>query len=201
MLGVCNYRTMEAKARQIILRYCPECMDGSAAVPIEKIAEQAFGLEIEYQYLTKRGDKILGKLICTDGLTPYYDMELGQYALMEVRAKTIMVESRLADEGNKGRYRFTVAHELAHWILHREQIIQMGREAAFDEGLHDGKMERQADYLSSALLMPLGAVKMRFYSMRRNGIDGNTAVAGMAEHFIVSKQAMQIRLKSHNLIG
>jgi hypothetical protein len=191
---------MEAKARQIILRYCPECMDGSTAVPIEKLAEQAFGLEIEYQNLTKRGDKILGKLICTDGLTPYYDMDLKQYALMEVRAKTIMVESRLADEGNRGRYRFTVAHELAHWILHREQIIQMGREAAFDEDLHDGKMERQADYLSSALLMPLGAVKMRFYSMRGNGVNGNTAVAGLAEHFIVSKQAMRIRLESHRLI-
>ena len=199
MLGVCNYRTMEAKARQIISQYCPDCMFGQKAVPIEQLAEKVYGLEIEYQHITKNGDRVLGKLICKDGLTTYYDKELSQYAFMRVNAKTILVEARLMEGGQNGRYRFTVAHELAHWILHKEIIEQSNKEAALDESLHDEKMEQQADYLASAILMPLGSVKRHFHSLYGK-YSGDALICALAEHFGVSKQAMQIRLKSHNLI-
>lgn len=199
MLGLYNYRTMEAKARQIISQHCPECMYKMSAVPIEWLAEKAFGLSIDYQHLTKNGERVLGKLICTDGLTPYYDMELQQYAFLQVYAKTILVEVRLLENGHNGRCRFTVAHELAHWILHREMIVQSNHEAALDESINDVKMEQQADYLASALLMPLGAVKRYFHSLFGK-YSGDALICEMAEHYGVSRQAMEIRLKSHNLI-
>lgn len=199
MLGVCNYRTMEAKARQIISQHCPDCVCGQKAVPIERLAEKGYGLEIEYQNLTKHGERILGKLICNDGLTTYYDTELGKYAFMMVNAGTILVEARLMENGQNGRYRFTVAHELAHWILHKEMIAQSGHEAAFDESISDVKMEQQADYLASAILMPLGSVKRYFHSLFGK-YSGDALICEMAGYFGVSKQAMQIRLKSHNLI-
>ena len=199
MLGICNYRTMEAKARQIISAYCPECMFGQKAIPIEQIAEKVFGLSIEYQYLTKNGEKVLGKLICTDGLTPYYDMELKKYALLKVKAQTILVEARLVENGQDGRLRFTIAHELAHWILHREMIVESNREAALDESACESKMEGQADFFASVLLMPIGAVK-RYYHSLYGKCRQSEVVASAAEHFGVSKQAMEICLKSHSLI-
>lgn len=72
MLGVCNQRTMETKARLVLQEYCHECLRNMSAIPIERLIE-AIGLDIEYQYLSKNGDKVLGKLICYDGITPYYD--------------------------------------------------------------------------------------------------------------------------------
>lgn len=199
MLGICNYRTMEAKARQVISENYPECMFGRKAVPVEQLAEKVFGLSIEYQRLTKNGDKVLGKLICKDGLTPFYDTESNEYAFLRVRANTILVEAKLLEKGQEGRLRFTIAHELAHWILHREIIMQSNREAAFNESTCDNKIEAQADYMASALLMPLGGVKRFFYSVSGKSTQ-NDAVSMTAEHFGVSKQAMSIRLKSHNII-
>ena len=199
MLGVCNQRTMETKARLVLQEYCHECLRNISAIPIERLIE-AMGLNIEYQYLSKNGDKVLGKLICYDGITPYYDMELNQYMFLQVSANTILVEVRLADQENKGRYRFTLAHELAHWILHREMILSDKTEAAFIDGIHNSKMESQADYFASALLMPMGAIKKYYYSLFGKGYSRSDLISAMAEHFQVSKQAMQIRLESHNLI-
>lgn len=35
----------------------------------------------------------------------------------------ILIHSPLKEEGQAGRYRFTVAHELGHWVLHRPLIL------------------------------------------------------------------------------
>ena len=60
-------------------------------------------------------------------------------------------------------------------------------------------IERQADALATALLMPLPQIKKCFYRFRARRTD-EQLIAEMARLFEVSKQAMQIRLKSHNLI-
>lgn len=199
MLGVCNHRTMDVKSRIILEEHCPECLRQPTVVPIEKIID-AYGIDIDYQYLTKNGEKVLGKLICIDGITPYYDIDEKKYLLLEVKANTIFIETRLADDENSnGRYRFTLAHELAHWILHRESIIKQNSEAAFVDEIHNSQMEKQADYFASALLMPPVAVKRAFFSLRGNGYSRQDVIGIMAQKFEVSKQAMKIRLDAHNL--
>ena len=62
-----------------------------------------------------------------------------------------------------------------------------------------GIIERQADTLASALLMPLPQIKKCFYRLRMGRTD-EQLIAEMANIFEVSKQAMQIRLESRNLI-
>ena len=62
-----------------------------------------------------------------------------------------------------------------------------------------GIIERQADTLASALLMPLPQIKKCFYRLKIGRTD-EQLIAEMANIFEVSKQAMQIRLKSRNLI-
>ena len=62
-----------------------------------------------------------------------------------------------------------------------------------------GLIERQADALATALLMPIPQVKKCFYRLR-SGKGKELLTAEMARVFQVSKQAMQIRLETHNLL-
>lgn len=63
----------------------------------------------------------------------------------------------------------------------------------------NGLIERQADALATALLMPLPQIKKGFYRLRA-GKANEQLIAEMAQIFQVSKQAMRIRLESHNLL-
>ncbi len=196
MLNIVDRRSIETRSRMLLEKYCPENLRDHSAIPIERLAEK-LGLDIEYQYLTKFGEDVLGKLVCTDGLTTYYDMDEQRYMLLKVKADTIIIEVRLADRADEGRYRFTVAHELAHWLLHKSKIVE--GEAAFTES-GNTEMERQADFMASTLLMPLNSVKRYFYSLNGKCRSSEMYVDVMAERFCVSRQAMRIRLEDHNLI-
>ena len=196
-----NSKIIEVKARSLLEQYCRDELITGESIPVENIAE-ALGLIIDYQYLTKDGKSVLGKVICSNGLTPYYDMEEKGYRLLEVRTGTILIEARLIEEDNIGRYRFTLAHEIGHWIMHKDLINEGKAEAAFEDKVHSSAIERQADYFASALLMPAASVKKQYYKTVTKVKHGNKyeVIERMAEHFEVSKQAMEITLESYNLI-
>jgi Zn-dependent peptidase ImmA (M78 family) len=58
---------------------------------------------------------------------------------------------------SKGRINFTMAHELGHYLLHREQgdSFQCGTEDLLDWGSTVRQMEVEADKFAAMLLMPL----------------------------------------------
>ena len=99
--------------------------------------------------------------------------------------------------------RFTCAHELGHWALHQKLYSGTGDVAAYDGKTSSdescGSIERQADALATALLMPIPQVKKCFYRLRP-GKSKECLVTEMARIFQVSKQAMRIRLEAHNLL-
>lgn len=91
-------------------------------------------------------------------------------------------------------------------IMNKEQLrkaCHTGDVAAYNGNVSSdeshGIIERQADTLASALLMPLPQIKKCFYRLKIGRTD-EQLIAEMANIFEVSKQAMQIRLKSRNLI-
>lgn len=161
-----------------------------------------FDLILEYHILRKNG-AVLGETIFDDGPVILYDMDERSYKIIAVRKGTILIDERLCETRSIGRLRFTCAHELAHWVLHKNLYSGTGNIAAYngqcstDES--DGVIERQADALATALLMPLPQIKKCFYRLR-SGRTMEQIVAEMAQIFEVSKQAMQIRLQSHNLM-
>lgn len=72
--------------------------------------------------------RILGKTVFDTGLEAVYDMELGEYTLFPVKAGTILIDASLCEEETStGRLRFTEAHELSHWILHKGLYTGTGR--------------------------------------------------------------------------
>ena len=192
-------QALENIARQVLCGYDSALYYGSpSAVPIEEIIE-SHGVSLEYQYLRKNG-RILGKTIFDGGLEAVYDMENQEYILFPVSAGTILIDASLCDEdANTGRLRFTCAHELAHWVLHKGLYAGTGKSAALLTESAESDMEVQANMLGSAILMPIAQIKRCFYQLRR-GRQDHQLINDMAGVFQVSRQAMRIRLTNHRLL-
>jgi hypothetical protein len=169
-----------------------------SAVPIEKLAEW-LGLSIEYQCLRKNG-LILGEMVYNTTLVPVYFKDIKSYDLITVKGKTIILDESLLRGKNDGRLRFTCAHEIAHWLLHKELYTAAGQAAALvnpkKSSEENPAVERQANHLATLLLMPTAQVKKVYYALQSRK---NPAVT-LAEHFDVSKEAMDYFLRDHNMI-
>jgi Zn-dependent peptidase ImmA (M78 family) len=97
-----------------------------------------------------------------------------------------------ANDGPRRR-RFTLAHEIAHYVLHRDLI----GDGLIDDGIYRSKLgemlERQASRLAADLLMPEGLVRALY-------AGGKQSLSDLAEAFDVSEQAIRIRLEELELI-
>jgi Zn-dependent peptidase ImmA (M78 family) len=100
------------------------------------------------------------------------------------------------------RRRFTAAHELGHFMLHRETMGQFRadtdatlREA--DEEVTDS-MEREANRFAVELLMPADFCRRRAADLRRNYgcCPRGVLVYRLASELLVSRQALRFRLQA-----
>ncbi len=87
---------------------------------------------------------------------------------------------------HSNRQRFTLAHELSHYILHRD-LIESGiaDDTMYRSGL-SSYLETQANRMAADILMPIRLVRKRYEALRSPEL--------MAKEFGVSKAAMDIRL-------
>jgi Zn-dependent peptidase ImmA (M78 family) len=102
------------------------------------------------------------------------------------------------------RRRFTIAHEIGHFVLHRDQeSIFIDDSVAFHLNAHSPNLtkwqEREANLFAAYLLMP--EAEIREY-MQRGKIDPNdeAALKRMAKYFKVSPQALAIHLGKLKLL-
>lgn len=85
------------------------------------------------------------------------------------------------------RQRFTLAHEIAHFILHKDNIGDgIADDALYRSGLPSAQ-EAMANKLAADILMPWNLVNQKI----REGVD---TVEKLAQVFNVSTSAMAIRL-------
>ena len=120
----------------------------SPPIPVEELVEHYLGITLEYDDLETR-------LGIPDVLGATW-----------VEKKLMVIHEPLL-EGAEGRLVFTCAHEVGHWIMHRElaqkEFKRTGNEAIV---CRDGSVklrgEWQADYFASCLLMPEEAVQEAF---------------------------------------
>jgi len=103
------------------------------------------------------------------------------------------------------RQRFTIAHEIAHYLLHIEEsdlfvddMLTFYRDDQLSAG--EFRKEREANALAAALLMPQGLIEGQ---IRQRQIDlyDDSAIAQLARHFDVSEQALTIRLMHLDLLA
>lgn len=105
------------------------------------------------------------------------------------------------------RQRFTIAHEIGHYILHQEQdslFIDKKYGAAYrrDEqsSLGEKPREIQANRFAAALLMPEDLVEKEFVRSEFD-LGDEYALIELARKFRVSSQAMAFRLANLGLIN
>lgn len=87
----------------------------------------------------------------------------------------------------KVRRRFTLAHEISHYILHEELIGDGISDDVLYRSRLTSNIETQANQMAADILMP--------WDLINQAMDNNiNSVSALAEHFMVSKSAMSIRL-------
>jgi len=149
-----------------------KCRVTKPPVPVERIAEQ-YGLDI--RLAPYEGD-LSGALVRTD------------------RETYIGVNS----QHHPNRQRFTVAHELAHFFLHKGMRLHIDKNIWVnwrdDESSKAVQWtEIQANQFAAELLMPTAFLKRDINRIRR--IDDHL-VQFLARKYRVSSQAMDIRLNN-----
>lgn len=105
------------------------------------------------------------------------------------------------------RKRFTIAHEIGHFILHRldNEIFVDKKEFKVlyrdkNSGTGEIKQEREANAFAAALLMPEGRLITELKKMEFDLADEHeNAVEALAKIFKVSTQAMMYRISNLEL--
>jgi hypothetical protein len=99
---------------------------------------------------------------------------------------------RVNRHDSPGRQRFTVAHELAHFLLHQDLIGSGISDDALYRSNQSDRVEAQANRLAADIIMPLRLVKDAIAVAEKLGAED--IAAQMAATFQVSLAAMSIRL-------
>lgn len=180
-------------------------------VPVERIAEFMLDLRFDLDTPSNLGLDSSNKKIW--GST-YPD------------GKVFINEELMTEKYPEGRYRFTVAHEIGHWILH-QAILQgkkgnnqtLFREGAVISNLNGGQTilcrqgdkssaEWQADKFAAFLLMPPKKIKPLYKKLHKKYEKQTKFLKGklqrkisyeIADKFNTSVKATRIHLKELNL--
>lgn len=91
-----------------------------------------------------------------------------------------------------GRQRFTVAHEIAHFLLHREQIGDGISDDALYRSNQSDEIEWEANRLAADIVMPTKAIQQAIATAEKLGIENYRDE--LANRFQVSRAAMGIKL-------
>ena len=90
------------------------------------------------------------------------------------------------------RQRFTIAHEIAHFLLHRDHIQNGVVDSVMYRSSLSSKKETEANKLAADILMPISLILKELSSF--GGKRDEIAAIALARKFRVSSAAMKVRL-------
>ncbi len=90
------------------------------------------------------------------------------------------------------RQRFTVAHELAHYLLHRDHILDGIKDNVLYRSSLSDILEQQANRLAADILMPYSLLCHAKEEAEEKGVGD--IILYLSDRFGVSEGAMRIRL-------
>jgi hypothetical protein len=165
-------RYSDPRAHELRAEYLAAYPAPEIPVPVESIAEDLLGLRIE--------ERDLGE--CSGMLIP--------------SERLIVVNAAEATSGETPtrRHRFTIAHELGHWICHAHAAEGAAPAYCRSRDLSqdaDRDLEREANVFGAELLMPEAAVREAWAEVAN--------AAEVAARFEVSALAAEWRLFSFGL--
>lgn len=166
-------------------------------IDIELFIEKHFKLELEYKKLVI--DQIA--VLFIEGITTCvlseeeddWDEEIN---IIMIQPRTIVINTKYDLNENEGRLRFTMAHEVSHWVLHRNYTNNY-----IIENNLQNLIEREADLLAAELLMPKKKFLKKISEFTKLDIrllgfsERKNLIYKLAKYFKVSKKAASIRLE------
>ena len=91
------------------------------------------------------------------------------------------------------RQRFTIAHELGHFLIHPRKDAFVDYRIEHKRGVVKSTIEREADMFAAALLMPRSLLEKDFVSVSNNGFT-EEELKILAKKYQTSVDAMKFRL-------
>jgi len=129
------------------------------------------------------------------GIAVAYDVSLGGNVsgkiVKDERASRSGYAIYINAADNERRQRFTLAHEIAHFVLHRDLIGDGVVDSALYRSSLSDEHERQANRMAADMLLPAPLVRSRYRTEK--------ALSRISAAFNVSEDAMRIRLKELRL--
>lgn len=106
-------------------------------------------------------------------------------------------EILINDNESTNRKRFSVAHEIAHFILHQDKIKQLGSVGRQNNQSLSSEEEKEADTLGAEILMPHSCVlnTLKKNNVKQTDIIHIDIVKKIADEFEVSIIAACMRLR------
>jgi Zn-dependent peptidase ImmA (M78 family) len=162
--------TIDSRVAALLERYYEHFSANELPIPVESIAVDLLGLVVE----DDEALDVSGMLVPID--------------------HQIWLNGREARQSS-GRRRFTLAHEVGHWVCHYEQGRVEPKYCRSEEiGVGVGRAhEREANAFASQLLMPEELVRREAPLLRLN-------IHALAHRFEVSPPAMKVRLQQLSLL-
>lgn len=186
-------RAMDIAAHNILQSYDAALVNGEPCeIPIAEIVEFHFGIRVEYRLLT-RDLSIYGMTIFEHSTIPIYNIKNKAFDLCEIPENTILIDTRLSAKNRNIRARTTLAHELAHYLIHAEHFLMCDEIACKSVNGGASQQEAEAEELVTALLLPLGRVKVAFKRLAHIE-DRGRKIFLLANTFGVSVHSMEHRL-------
>lgn len=200
-LPILNQEDIELLAEDILREKQPDRLNEPSALDVEALLME-LNL-VKKDAILSRNESILGVISFKKQTLPTFEEDLS-YASIPVELGNIVIDSRLKKIPT--RYRFTVVHELAHWMLHRtyyenpqkrdyffrhigfsyvackKDPKEYGRKNPKEAETDDEWVEWQADNLSGALLMPRSQfLKVANAIMKELGYTEPKIIAGQCD--------------------
>ena len=103
---------------------------------------------------------------------------------------------------HENRKRFTIAHEIAHFVLHKPEV----EKGAVSENVYyrsrlSNAIETQANqFAANNILMPIRLIQKEISALEGQNIDSKKFIKHLAQKFQVSEQAMTLRIGFLNVI-
>lgn len=157
--------SIEREAQLLLDEWFADGRSAIVPVPVNDIVDDLLKLSLDFDDLRRKfgGQDVIGAI--------WFD---------DPKIRVDFSLDYIADPSVKGRYNFTVAHEVGHWRLHREHFrndptqkmlfTEKGDPAFVCRDGDNAREEWQANYFASCLLMPRELVYAAWRDWRGNDI-------------------------------
>lgn len=212
---------LEEMADALNKRFDPERLEKAKPIDVYDVVDFV-GAEIDWKDISIDGS-ILGATVFADGIMPVFEKESGNWVerYIEVAAGTIIIDSKVEKDTNKGRRNFTVMHEVFHFLYHKKSFTDRNggfrtilTAEAFRSYEEKKKgmtalevLEWQANYMAAAFLVPKSALINELNVKKEDEVTGislikpdKEVIRDLASKFSVSIKTMVYRLRGLRVI-